>query len=147
MKFEEKLRKEMLLKGFNQQKLARLSGVSDSEVSRILSGKSQPGLENALKIARAVDVSLDYLTDDTLTEDPRRAAPKGSAWDAEILELAGEVGHRDSVQLLLACRVLGFEVAIRRLLGAEMRPIIEVDKGEGNSQALPSSPPGKINSA
>ena len=47
MRFEEKLRKEMLFKGFNQQKLARMSRVSDSEVSRILGGKSQPGLENA----------------------------------------------------------------------------------------------------
>ncbi len=64
MRFEEKLRKEMLLKGFNQQRLARASGVSDSEVSRILAGKSQPGLENALKLSRAVGVSLDYLADE-----------------------------------------------------------------------------------
>ena len=40
------------LKGLNGQKLARLSQVSDSEISRILAGKSLPGLENAYKLAQ-----------------------------------------------------------------------------------------------
>ena len=39
--------------GLNGQKLARLSQVSDSEISRILQGKSRPGLDNALRLAQA----------------------------------------------------------------------------------------------
>lgn len=125
MRFEEKLRKQMILRGFNQQKLARLSGVSDSEVSRILGGKSQPGLENALRLARAVGVSLDYLTDDDLEADaPPRAGQ--SSWDEELLDLARELGERNAAQVLLAAQTLGMEVALRRLYGLEGKPAVEM---------------------
>ncbi|MBX6313973.1 MAG: helix-turn-helix transcriptional regulator, partial [Isosphaeraceae bacterium] len=126
MKLEEKLRKAMILKGFNQQKLARASRVSDSEVSRILGGKSQPGLENALRLARAVGVSLDYLADDAIEEDTTRATAVEQAEERELLELARELGPRQARRILESASVLGYEVAIRRLHGAEMKPVIEV---------------------
>jgi transcriptional regulator with XRE-family HTH domain len=141
MRFEEKLRKQMLLKGYNQQKLARLSGVSDSEVSRILGGKSQPGLENALKLAKAVGVSLDYLADDVLESDPSRNGAGASSWETEILDLARELGTRNAAQLLLAARTLGFDIALRRLYGLEMRPVIEVDDEPGTASS------SRVNSA
>lgn len=132
MRFEEKLRKEMLLRGFNQQRLARASGVSDSEVSRILAGKSQPGLENALKLARAVGVSLDYLADDSIDSDPSRAPD--SLWQRELLDLAEEIGFRNAAQLLMAARTLGFDLTLRRLYGIESsKPIIEVDSAVGST--------------
>ncbi len=124
MRFEEKLRKQMLLKGFNQQKLAKLSQVSDSEVSRILGGKSQPGLENALRLARAVEVSLDYLSDDELDDEPRPAAAEMDPNEREILDLAHQIGVRQTRRVLETAAELGYEVAIRRLL--EMKPLIEV---------------------
>jgi transcriptional regulator with XRE-family HTH domain len=119
MRFEEKLRREMVLQGLNQQKLARLSGVSDSEVSRILGGKSQPGLENALKLARAIGVSLDYLADDTQDKPAVPRAGGSSPWAAEVLEVARECGFRESAQLLLAVRTIGTEVALRRIFGID----------------------------
>src|ERR1700722_20603310 len=85
MKLDEKLHKQMLLKGLNGQKLARLSQVSDSEISRILAGKSLPGLENAYKLARAVGISLDYLADDTLDADPAKAADSTSDLEKGLL--------------------------------------------------------------
>lgn len=115
MRYEEKLRREMILRGFNQQKLARLSGVSDSEVSRILSGKSQPGLENALKLARAVGVSLDYLADDKLDNDPTRSPD--APWDRELLALGQQLDPRRAVQLLMAAQTLGLQLALERLYG------------------------------
>lgn len=127
MRFEEKLRKQMLSKGFNQQKLARTSGVSDSEVSRILGGKSQPGLENALKLARAVGVSLDYLADEALDVDPARER-QADPWERELLEQAQGLGPKNAVQVLQATSALGFEVALRRLYGLEMKPLIEVGR-------------------
>ena len=63
-RFSEKLFQKSLQLGLNGQKLARKSDVSDSEISRIMNGKSLPGLENAIALARAVGVSLDYLADD-----------------------------------------------------------------------------------
>jgi transcriptional regulator with XRE-family HTH domain len=141
MRFEEKLRREMLLKGFNQQKLARASGVSDSEVSRILAGKSQPGLENALKLSRAVDVSLDYLADDSRESDSARAAE--SPWERELLDLAAEVGVQKAAQLLMAARTLGFDLALRRLYGLESaRPIIEVAGAGGPAPRGAKAPTG-----
>src|SRR4051794_5368530 len=137
MRFEEKLRKQMLLKGFNQQRLAKAARVSDSEVSRILSGKSaNPGLENALSLARAVGVSLDYLADDSLDEDPPARSGEGpSSTEEEILEIARELGPRQARRLLeMACE-LGYEIAVRRLL--EMPPLIEV--GEAGRSVAPAS--------
>ena len=51
-RFSEKLGQKILQLGFNGQKLARKSEVSDSEISRIMNGKSLPGLENAIALAR-----------------------------------------------------------------------------------------------
>jgi transcriptional regulator with XRE-family HTH domain len=137
MRFEEKLRKQMLLKGFNQQRLAKAARVSDSEVSRILSGKSaNPGLENALRLARAVGVSLDYLADDSLDEDTPSESREGmTATEEEILEISRELGPRQARRLLeMACE-LGYEIAVRRLL--EMPPLIEV--GDSGRSLVPAS--------
>lgn len=129
MRLDEKLRKHMQLKGLNQQMLARVSGVSDSEVSRILTGKSNnPGLENALRLARAVGVSLDYLADDSIDDE---AAPSGNSpcpplgsltggTEDEILAAARQIGVRQARRVLETACDLGYEIAIRRLL--ELRP-------------------------
>ena len=74
MILKEKLQMLMARYGLNGQKLARLSQVSDSEISRILQGKSRPGLDNAFRLARAVNVTLDYLADDSLDAEPPQPA-------------------------------------------------------------------------
>ena len=149
MKFNEKLYKQMLLKNLNQQKLAKISGVSDSEVSRILGGKSQPGLENAFRLAKAVGVSLDYLADDALDTDPAQPTGPSSTSERNVLQIAREIGFSASNHLLEVARFLTYEVAIRRLIGAEMKPVIEVGDG---SRTLPGvttavAAAGRTNSA
>jgi transcriptional regulator with XRE-family HTH domain len=143
-RYAEKLYKQMLLKGLNQQKLAKASSVSDSEVSRILGGRSQPGLENAFRLARAVGVSLDYLADDALETDPIQPVGPATASERDILEAARDFGFAGAFRLLDVARVLGYDVAIRRLLGAE-KPIIEVGDGSQSSAdasaAMASSSP------
>ena len=57
-RFSEKLGQKIVQLGLNGQKLARKSEVSDSEISRIVNGKSLPGLENALALARALSGCL-----------------------------------------------------------------------------------------
>ena len=145
MTFEEKLRKQMLLKGYNQQMLARLSRVSDSEISRILSGKSgNPGLENGLRLARAVGVSLDYLADDALDEDPLAAAEGASdlasdGAEQDLLLAARELGTRAARRILETVCDLGYEIAIHRLLG--VKPLIELGEPSRTAPAYPSSAP------
>jgi transcriptional regulator with XRE-family HTH domain len=123
MKLDEKLHQQMLRKGLNGQKLARQSGVSDSEISRILSGKSQPGLENAFRLARAVGVSLDFLADDSLEVDPAQNVSVVSEPEAALLALARELGMREAAHLLEVAKFIGYGVAMRRLLDA--KPTIE----------------------
>ncbi|MDX2037628.1 MAG: helix-turn-helix transcriptional regulator [Isosphaeraceae bacterium] len=123
MRLDEKLHQQMLRKGLNGQKLARLSGVSDSEVSRILSGKSLPGLENAFKLARAAGVSLDFLADDSLESDPAQSVAVVSDAEAAVISLAREIGMREAANLLEIAKFIGYGVAMRRLL--EAKPTIE----------------------
>lgn len=139
MRYAEKLYQQMVQKGFKQQRLAEASGVSDSEVSRILNGKSRPGLENAFRLARALGVSLDYLADDSLDADPSRPSDPISAGEREILELAQALGLRQARRILETAGDLGYEVAKNRLLGAPMKPVIEV--GDGGRSAVASSTP------
>jgi transcriptional regulator with XRE-family HTH domain len=143
MRFYEKLYKQMLLLGMNQQKLARKSQVSDSEVSRILAGKSQPGLENAFKLSRAVGVSLDYLADESLEEDPSQAREAPPAEERDVLELARELGCRQARQLLETALLLGHKESMRRLLslGLEARP---APVEPADAQVPVSSPSGRI---
>ncbi len=123
MKLDEKLHKQMLLKGLNGQKLARLSLVSDSEISRILAGKSLPGLENAYRLAKAVSVSLDYLADDTLESEPAKTSELTSDLERGLLRTGRDLGIREASQLLEVARFVGYETAMRRLLDA--KPTIE----------------------
>src|SRR5438309_1076197 len=104
MRVDEKLHKHMLLKGLNGQKLAKLSQVSDSEISRILAGKSLPGLENAYKLAKAVGISLDYLADDTLDADPSRSGDGTTELEKGLLRTARDIGTREAAQLLEIAR-------------------------------------------
>ncbi|WP_422926984.1 helix-turn-helix domain-containing protein [Singulisphaera sp. PoT] len=123
---QRKLMAQMLRRGLNGQKLAKISKVSDSEISRILAGKSRPGLENAFRLARAVGVSLDYLADDTLEHDPARSTDPLSTEEREVLELARGIGCSRAVRILENIRIVGYEVAMRRLLDA--KPSVEPEE-------------------
>ncbi len=126
MKLKDKLQMLMTRHALNGQKLARLSQVSDSEISRILQGKSRPGLDNAFRLAKAVNVSLDYLADDSVEVDASQPADLLTAEERKILNLAHKIGGPEVLAILENVRFLGYEVAMSRLIGA--KPIIEIDK-------------------
>lgn len=48
-------------RGYNQEQLAELVGIESRHISRIETGKSFTTLENVVKIAKALHVSLDSL--------------------------------------------------------------------------------------
>jgi transcriptional regulator with XRE-family HTH domain len=126
MELKDKLQMLMARQALNGQKLARSSRVSDSEISRILQGKSRPGLDNAFRLARSVGVTLDYLADDSLDVEPPRAEDHLSPEERRILALAQRIGCSQVITILENIRFLGYEVAMSRLVGG--KPIIEVDK-------------------
>lgn len=115
---QKKLLAQMVRLGLNGQKLAKISKVSDSEISRILAGKSRPGLENAFRLAKAVGVSLDFLADDSLESDPAGRSDPLSVEEREVLEIARAIGCSRSVRILENIRFVGYEAAMRRILDA-----------------------------
>ena len=144
-RFSEKLSQKILQLGLNGQKLARKSDVSDSEISRIMNGKSLPGLENAIALARAVGVSLDYLADDQLDTDPN--LPKESANELEtiILRLVREIGAYESFHILQTTRFLGYEIAANRLIDG--KPIITPAPESARPAVTPVPAGSRVNTA
>jgi transcriptional regulator with XRE-family HTH domain len=126
MELKQKLQLLMARKSLNGQKLARLSQVSDSEISRILQGKSRPGLDNALRLAQAVGVSLDFLADDKLETEPSPPEDALSSEERKLLSVCQKLGCTEALAILENVRFLGYEVAMSRLVGA--KPVIEIDK-------------------
>ncbi len=133
MELKIKLKHLMNSKGLNGQKLARRSQVSDSEISRILQGKSRPGLDNALRLAQALGVSLDYLANDTLDSEPPEPADSLSPEERRILGMIQKIGCSEVVTILENLRFLGYEVAMSRLVGA--KPVIEIEKDGSDLRA------------
>jgi len=127
MILKDKLQMLMNRHRLNGQKLARQAQVSDSEISRILQGKSRPGLDNAFRLAKAVGVSLDYLADDSLDNDTTsQPADNLSTEERRILAIAQRLGCSEVLTILETIRFLGYDLAMTRLVGA--KPIIEIDK-------------------
>ena len=144
-RFSEKLGQKILKLGLNGQKLARKSEVSDSEISRIMNGKSLPGLENAIALARAVEVSLDYLADDALDAEPNHPQESADELETSILKLIREIGTIQSYTILEISRNLGYEVASKRLI--EAKPVISPMIEGPRAAVAPISASGRINSA
>jgi transcriptional regulator with XRE-family HTH domain len=141
MELKDKLQTLMARRALNGQKLARSSGVSDSEISRILQGKSRPGLDNAFRLAKSVGVTLDYLADDTLDVEPPRPEDHLSLDERKVLALAQKIGCTQVMTILENIRFLGYEVAMSRLVGG--KPIIEVDKEVGDLRSA-TMPPAAV---
>lgn len=64
MTFGKKLQEARKQAGFTQEQLAEALSVSRSAVAKWESDKGLPDLDNMKTIARALDVSIDYLLDD-----------------------------------------------------------------------------------
>ena len=62
MGFSENLRAELDFQGIQIKELAQKTGISKTTLDKYLSGpKVQPGVENAVKIAHVLNVSVEYL--------------------------------------------------------------------------------------
>jgi len=79
--FPNQLRKLLSLKGWNQAKAAHELGLSQSQISDYLAGKSEPYLSTAVAVARKLRVSLDELSG--LTPGRLVAAEEGAAYHVE----------------------------------------------------------------
>ena len=60
--FGTRLLDAMHMKGVSAAELSRKSGISESNISRYLSGVSLPSLSSLLMLAKVLDVSSDWLS-------------------------------------------------------------------------------------
>lgn len=71
MRLNEKLLKLCDERGLDSQRdLARLAKLSKSSVNRWVNGETRPRMLQALQLARALKVPLEYLIDDAMEEVP-----------------------------------------------------------------------------
>lgn len=58
-----KIKRSRLLLGMSQRDLAKLTGLQVSAISHFEHGRRVPSLKNLIKLANALNVSLDYMVD------------------------------------------------------------------------------------
>ena len=62
MELYERIQKVLRFRDMSQAEVCRLTGLSSAKVSQVVSGKtSDPRISTIVPIAKALDVSLDYL--------------------------------------------------------------------------------------
>lgn len=89
MRFSEKLDKLIDLRHTNQSELSRKTGIAQSAISDMTRGERRPYMDQSLLLARALDVPLDYLADDSLDEPPPASI---SEWEKKVWEVVKEIG-------------------------------------------------------
>ena len=108
MTFTEKLRRAAA--EVNKSKLGQAVGLGANTISSYIAKGSVPRADIALKIARAVSVPLEWLTDDAQSWPPPAQSGRSLA-DVPYTELARELGRRYRLEVLDA--VAGLDQAER----------------------------------
>lgn len=69
--FTEKLKRLREEKGFSQKRLADEAGINKMLISKYETGRSTPSMENLGKIAKALEITVDYLVFDNVPSNGR----------------------------------------------------------------------------
>jgi transcriptional regulator with XRE-family HTH domain len=106
--------------GLSQAELAERIGGSDArQISRYEHGRITPSLDAAVRIAEALDVSLDYLAIDNVPRRPLHVADHGLA---ERLGQLAELDDDDRQSLLHMLDALLTRKRLRILAGEALKP-------------------------
>lgn len=84
MTFPEKLYHWIQLRGMTQGAVARKSGLAASAITDMTAGKRRPYMDQAFRLARVLDVPLDYLADDSIDDV---MAPEVSDDERAVIDL------------------------------------------------------------
>jgi transcriptional regulator with XRE-family HTH domain len=120
MTFGEKVAKLVDRAGITQKDLATSLGLSESRVSEWLHRGTAPKLTVAARLAKILGVPVDYLADDDQDEPPSATR---TDQERRILEIAA---------------MLGYEVALARLINAPGAPSGDADAGWVEGRLIPA---------
>ena len=81
----DRIKEEMLKKGFSQNKLAKAAQMSQSGLSSILNGNVSPKENTLQAIAKALNMSLPELMNSENGE--KKEPPTGAALDQALIEM------------------------------------------------------------
>ena len=96
--FSKRVKEELSYLNKTQADLARFLNVSQSSVQQWLQKGSIPAADTALKIARFLDVPLEYLIDGTRPEEKKPV--QLSDYEKRLLEGSRELTQEDKAELL-----------------------------------------------
>jgi transcriptional regulator with XRE-family HTH domain len=99
MKIGEKIQKLIEDRGTSQAELGRKVKIAQPRLNVVINGKARLFVDQAAAVAKALDVSLDYLADESLGEP---LPPAMTEWERKVWEIVSAIGP---------------EMAWRRLIG------------------------------
>lgn len=88
------------LRGMSQNDLERVVGVSNVQISRYESGRTDPSLDIVIKFAKALDVTADYLLGMVDVPDEYLKPQDLSPTEARLLDAFRRGDLRDAMSLL-----------------------------------------------
>ena len=102
--FGQRLDQVLTSRELTQGQLSTYSGVGQSHISQIIRGLKTPRLDVAMALARALDVSLDWLAD-LPPREPRALEPA----EEELLKAYRELDDAQQMVILSMVKGLGPE--------------------------------------
>ena len=85
----EKIQDLLRLNGLSQVEFEPLAGLPKGRVSKWLSGQGEPTARQALRMAKALGVTLDYLVDDDLSTPPGRGGTEAERQLRAVIQKFG----------------------------------------------------------
>lgn len=131
MRFSEKLEIWIGKRGLTQGTLAKQVGLSPSAISDMTAAKRRPYMDQGLKLAKALGLSLDFLADDDL-DYPAEAGSDMTDDERFVLQLIRDLGlgRAEAVKRLASVVVVEAETGGKVQPVRTLRPVARQDLSE-----------------
>ena len=106
MSFKENLKEAMYCKNMTTAQLAGLAGVNSGTISSYLKSKSSmPPVDKALKLAKALDVSVDFLVNGFESKSKSSIKQK-SPFSIEVFKIAQKMDGLEKDELAIVASMI-----------------------------------------
>lgn len=108
MSFNENLKEAMYCKNLTTIQLATLSGINSGTISNYLKTKgSMPPVDKALKLAKVLNVSIDFLVNG-FEEKTESSIQQKSPFTIEVFKIAQKMNDLDKDELAIITDIIDF---------------------------------------